>query len=354
MPIRDPDATKPKKKPAPKSPAKAPIKGAGVGTGFTDSAFAALGPDTTTFINLVTKYPTLNRSYFNNLMDYFKSDENTRIIASVYPDFYEMRIEAQLGRWDDNQLFDEMLQRGYSRDAIAKAFGAANNRGPGGGGGGGASRAQQVAAAEAAIRNEAGRLGYTGFGDANIKALAQTVVTNNWTGDQLTDYLVTGAASDWGNLTGGALTAGVDAAKALASKQLVEISDTTARQWAARIASGELDQSGLQSLIQAQAAARYGWAADVINKGITVEDYIAPSRDRIAKELELSAESINMMDPKMLSMVTVANDKGETRLANDLEVIKAARRDERWKKTSNARALTASAAVMLRRYVEGS
>lgn len=222
------------------------------------------------------------------------------------------------------------------------------------GGSGGPTKAQQYAAAEAAIRNQAATLGYTAITEPDIKALARTVVDQNWSGDQLTDKLVNDATKNWQGLGGGTLKAAVDAIKAGAADQLINISDATAQQWAKRLASNEMDMDGLRNLLQAQATARYGWAADVIASGISMADFLAPSRDRIAQELELNAEEISLLDPKIMDMVTVTDDKNQRRVASDTELIRNARKDERWKSTGNARNTMSQAAMMIRRYVEGS
>jgi hypothetical protein len=203
------------------------------------------------------------------------------------------------------------------------------------------------------IRNEAALIGYSGFSEENIMALAKTVINSNWSAEQVTDYLVTGATGDWDSLAGGRLTDAFSQIKAMGERQLITISDATAKQWAARMMSGELDENGLRSLIQTQAAGRHTWATNVLDKGINLSDYLAPSRDRIARELEINAEDLDLMDSKVMKMLTTQDPKEGWRLANDAELVQAARQDDRWKKTANARQLASSAAVMLRNYVEG-
>ena len=260
------------------------------------------------------------------------------------PDFARTALQAFRQNWTADKLYST-IQRNEEWWPIAER----GIRSVSGGGGGSGN---QRAAAAAAIKNEAQRLGYTTLTDADIQALSDTVVAGNWSADQLTEYLVNAATANWDSLGSGTLKAGVDGVKAMAARQLISISDDTARQWSKRIASGELDADGLTSMLQEQAAARFGWAASVISKGITMRDFLAPSRDRIAKELEVDAESLDMTDPKVLEMMTVVDDKG-TRVATDSELLRNARKDSRWSSTTGARNTAASAAVMLRDYVEG-
>lgn len=255
----------------------------------------------------------------------------------------------QLAWWSATQgVTDENVVRGWMLEGqmIPPSVGS--------GGGGGVPKAQQYAAAEAAIRNQAATLGYTTMAETEIKSLARTVVDQNWSGDQLTDKLVNDATKNYDALTGGTIRGAVDQIKAGAASQLIAISDATARQWAKRMASGELDTDGLRNMLQTQATARYGWAADVIQSGMTMSDFLAPSRDRLANELEMNSEEVSLLDPKIMDMMTVVDEKGQRRVANDYEIVRNARKDERWKSTSNARTTLSSAAMMLRRYVEGN
>lgn len=369
----DPDAPKPSSTTKPKSTTQPPPKsttapapkGAPADTGYGDAAWGqvltaqgippAFQSSALSFLQqFSTRKPWATAGWFSAMSkEFMASPEQMAFYQTYGNDYLNIWVDYLVnGAGDPSYLQNKMMARGMTAvDAMKNLKSTSNYRGPGGGGG--ATKAQQYAAAEAAIRNQAATLGYETFGDAQIKALAKTAVDNSWSGDQLTDHLVNGATGDWGKLGKGTLTAGVDAIKAQAAAQLIQISDVTARQWSKRLASGELDGDGLRSLIQAQAAARYGWAADQIGKGITMADFLAPSRDRIAQVLEIPPEKVDLMDPQYMKMVTATDDKGVQRPATDTEIIRNARSDARWANTSNARSTLSSAAVMLRNYVEG-
>lgn len=247
---------------------------------------------------------------------------------------------------DGAQLTNLFMQRGLNLGM--DDTGGGGGRG-GGGGGGGATAAQQYASAEAAVRNRAGLLGIA-FDDAAIKSIARAVVDGNWSSDQLDDYLVP-AARDTNNA--GLITSGVRQIQQLASQQLLKVSDATAREWASRIASGEMDMNGVTSLLQAQAVQRYGWAASQISQGIGVRDLLLPTRDRIADELEMDPESIDLLDEKWLGMVQSVDDNGVTRAATDSEAIMRARQQPEWARTRKAGDMVASMALSLRDYFGG-
>lgn len=245
-------------------------------------------------------------------------------------------------REDSNIVYDRFTKKGLN-DPTGPTSGS-RGRG-GGGGGGGVSKAQQYTQAEAAIRNMTRTLGLE-LGDASIKAVAKTAVDNNWSDDMLSDYFAPQAQT---TTNPGTITALVAQIQNNAAKQLLTVSESTAREWASRIASNEMSEESITALFQTQAAQRYGWAADQINQGLNVRDILLPTRDRIANELEMNPEQIDLMDPKWLSMVQTSDDKtGAVRAATDSEAIMRARKDPQWARTRNATALAGDVSTMLR------
>ena len=248
-------------------------------------------------------------------------------------------------------ISSELERRGFKPTLLTTTpGGGSGSYRYGGGGGGGMSTEQQLAQAEAAVRNLAASLG-AGINDDSIRSLAKVVVDKNWSNDMLTDYLVGAAVT---NTSGtGAVTTGAADIKKLANDQLLTISDATAREWAGRIASNEMSIDDVRTLFSTQARQRYGWAAESIDAGLTVRDVLLPSRDRLASELELSAEDINLMDSKWLSMVQTTDDKGQTRAASDSEIIMRARKQPEWASTRSAAGLASDVTQMLRNMFGG-
>ncbi len=261
----------------------------------------------------------------------------------------EVRAVAWKYRFDESgdALIDAFSRGGFNLLGASSSGGGRG--GGGGGGGGGASKDQQYAQAKASLANEAATLGLQ-LDDAALNSLAKVVVDSNWSADMVSDYLVPGAMT---TTSAGSITAGVDAIKKMASDQVLSISDATAREWSAKLASGETTIDGVRSMLQAQATARYAWAAPQIAQGVTVRDLLLPSRDRIAQELEMNAEQIDLMDSKWLSMVQTTDDKGNTRAATDSEVVMRVRKQPEWTNTRSAAATMSGVTSMLRDYFGG-
>ena len=245
---------------------------------------------------------------------------------------------------DARSLTNLLVQNGFN---LGTTPGGSGPRG--GSSGGGATKAQQYSSAEAAVRNRAGLLGLT-FDDAAISSIARAVVDGNWSSDQLDDYLVPAARN---TNQAGFITATVNKVSQLAAQQLLNVSDATAREWAVKIASGEMDFEGVQSLLQAQASQRFGWAADRIAQGISVRDLLLPTRDRIAAELEMNPEDIDLMDDRWMGMVQTVGADGVTRAATDSEAIMRARKLPEFAQTQKAGDMMATYALTLRDYFGG-
>jgi len=240
----------------------------------------------------------------------------------------------------------DFLYDALSRAGILAALGGGSGGGGGYGGGGGASRAQQYAQAEATIRNEVKSMGVA-FSDESIKQLAKSVVDGNWSADMVTDYIVAGSG-DWDTLQAGQITATADAVRKMAASQLITVSEDTAREYARRVASGELTQDGINAIMLGQAKAQFAWLTPQLDAGMTVRDILLPSRDLIARELEMNADTIDLANTKWQNMLTVKEPNGTTRAATNNELVVNARRSPEWQDTKGARDLTTAAIMRIR------
>lgn len=255
-----------------------------------------------------------------------------------------IKATAWIYREDTNKIFDKFMLKGITLD---DGGGGGGRGGGGGGGGAAANKDQQYAQAAAAIKNRAGTLGI-GLDQDAIVSLAKVVVDNNWSDDMLDDYLIPGADN------AGMISYGIEEIKKMAADQLLNVSDATAKEWSQKIASGEMTAEAVKSILQTQATAKYGWAASQITQGVSVRDMMLPSRDILARELEMSPDEIDLMDGSWLGMLQQRDDKtNEVRVATDSEIIMRARQDSRWSKTQAAGAAAASAATMIRDYFGG-
>jgi len=348
----DPDAPKPKPgtKTTPKRTPTAP------GTGDNKRPLRPLYDDDGTYIGSQLR-PGFARDQGYTYKDYdtwVKNQESDPAFVALRTQygsaFLSFEWWAFRNEMSDNQYLNQMDRRFAGWRDIKIGPGDGGGRSFGGGGGGGASLAEQYAAAEAAIRNEAGTLGLP-MSDTEIKALAKTVVSENWSGDQLTDRLTGNSAKI---TQPGTFMAMADQIKGMAAQQLIKVSDTTAKEWARQIMSGEKDVVAVANIFANQAAAEFGWAAGQIKQGTTMRDILMPARDTLANELEVNPDTIDFNNTKWRSMIQTAGADGKPRAATLTEVTQAARKAPEWTNTANAGRLAANMATMLRQAFEGS
>ena len=201
---------------------------------------------------------------------------------------------------------------------------------------------RQVAQTAATITNRAKTLGV----NVNVGALAAAATANGWTDAQTIDAII--QQVNWATLESGDLTAMRDDVKAIGSDYLVGVSEQTAQNYAARIASGEMSMEGVRSAMLKQAKARFGWMADELDQGMTVKDYFAPVKDVIARELGVAHEEVNLMDSKYLKMVEKKDEQtGKMRAATLDEAMLTARRDPRFATSQKAKEMSTNLTGMI-------
>lgn len=229
---------------------------------------------------------------------------------------------------------EELLRQKRIEDQLAAQGRSGYGGGYGGGGGGGGSRKQRIANLAAELSDRAKQLGLS-LTDTEITELAKEAITNRWSEAVINDKLL--ISVDWQKVTGGDLTAGVDLIKSVGASFLVAVTDQQAREWSLRMAQGEMTQTGLASMLQAQARARYAWMGKLIDQGVKPADYFAPIRNIVAQTLEMSPESIDLMDPRWMKMLEVRDERtGELRAATMREAMVSARNEPEWARTGQA------------------
>ena len=106
-----------------------------------------------------------------------------------------------------------------------------------------------MAQTAATIQNRARTLGV----NVNIGSLAAAATANGWTDAQTIDAIL--QQVNWATLESGDLTAMRDDVKAIGADYLVGVSEQTAQNYAAKIASGEMSMEGVKSAMLKQALA---------------------------------------------------------------------------------------------------
>lgn len=301
------------------------------------------------FIN-ETRYPGLLRGTTDNVGDYAAFENAVAgdpVLAGLIGHYgapvKALIWNAYIGEMDQNTLFNRIRSQHHDFDTVMADInktlagrGPGGGGGRGGGGGGGGAPAEptpeQIAAAKASIKNRAAVIGRPMTED-ELTYVATVAVRDQWTTDVVDDWLTAEPAKI---TSPGEITASIDEIRKMAGAQLLTISDETAREWAVRISSGEMDVATVASIFQQQATGEFGWAAQGLASGQTMRDMLMPARDRIANELEMNANDVDLMDSKWRNMVTVPDANGQPRAATLTEVTRNARKDPGFANTTNA------------------
>lgn len=257
-----------------------------------------------------------------------------------HPEVGPILRQAAIEGWDEGRMYGAIQATSWwqSTSAAGRTWEQLQAEDP-------AEAARLAGQTAANVQNRARSLGLN-LSSGQISSIALTATKNGWTDNQLVDELV--RSVNWASIQGGDLTALRDTVKQIAGQYLVGVSDQTAQEYAVRIASGEMTEAGVASIMQRSAKERFPWMESQIDQGVTPAAALAPVRDTIANELETAPSEIDMMDPKWLGMLEVPGENGQLRAATREEARLAARKDPRWASTGNAKELTAKAAAAIR------
>ena len=207
---------------------------------------------------------------------------------------------------------------------------------------------RQVQQRWAEIRDTAGELGVQ-FDAEGFQYLADLSIRYGFTQAEIRDRLIAAGTSETppdpaGQGTGttpGDLGAVYNEIRRLAnSEYLVGIANEDAWRWARRIAGGELTLEGVKVALGDVARGRFSHLKDQIDQGIAPGTYFAPYKQLIAQELEVSAEAVNLLDPKWYDVLSKA-DGNQVRAMTMAEAQQHVRKQPEWERTSRARGMSA-------------
>lgn len=191
--------------------------------------------------------------------------------------------------------------------------------------------ARQVEEQVGELRREAGVLGAE-LSDEQLDELARVALRRELSPAEITAQIV-GATDSYAP---GAFMANETTINEYASNYLVSVDEETRRSLAGKFATGQIDQSGIESYFQSIAKSQHPQFADLIDRGISVKEYMAPQRNMIAEMLGRSPADIDLMSPEF-SAVTRIGDGGNLRAMNLTETAQFVRSSDDYWSTSKGR-----------------
>lgn len=259
-------------------------------------------------------------------------DSNFGVILRGNPAIYAAFVDRQTNKISDN--------------AFVAKIGRILQPTTRGGGSSGPSVAQRAANIAAEIRNLAQMFGLP---EQDYGSIAWQAAQNNWDIEQIRDLLAGQITAETAQRPG-YVSDIVGKTKSFAADYFVKVSEEEALNFAKRVAAGDLDPDSIKTEMARRAKSQYSWLADAIDAGATLKEYFDPHRKTIAEMMEISPDSVNLVDDPDWSVVVNrppdANDATRREMTLS-EVQQLVRSKEKWSTTQNARSIAAEGAASI-------
>lgn len=188
------------------------------------------------------------------------------------------------------------------------------------------------------VKTLAARLGVTLSPDA-LKALGNGMAAEGWDITRLTQEVMNYSTGIDPNNATGDIAAMTNQIKDRAGDYFMQLGDQAAFSWAKNIITGAASKDGLDAYLRQQAINRFSGDATVataLQNGSTLKEIFDPYVQQTASLLEVSPETIDLMDPKWAQMVDSVQADGTRRPMTLSEASTYIRNTGEWKATAQA------------------
>lgn len=171
-----------------------------------------------------------------------------------------------------------------------------------------------------------------------VGKVADDAIRYGWNDQQVTDALLGFLSFQSVQPLGdrGSVQTNMARVKAGASAYLLNVSDQTAFDYAKQIAGGEATAEDINAMFAVQASRMRPWLADVINSGVTLQQYFDPYKQDISKLLEISPDQVDLQNPKWSQVIDYVDKTGNHRSMTRTEASQYVRGLSEWDHTSQA------------------
>jgi peptidoglycan hydrolase-like protein with peptidoglycan-binding domain len=134
-----------------------------------------------------------------------------------------------------------------------------------------------------------------------------------------------------GGTAQGQLKAMVTQLQADARAYHLNYSEDQLEEWAIRIVEGRYSFESARATMRQQAALAYPELRDSLEQGITIEDFFAPTKNRLAGLLDMNPNAIDLTDERWSQVTQLVRDDGTVRPMTYSEIgMYARQQDEYW------------------------
>lgn len=140
----------------------------------------------------------------------------------------------------------------------------------------------------------------------------------------------------------------IEEIKRLATAEyMVGISDADAWTMAQSVIAGDLTLDGVKTMFGQIARGRFAGLGSIFDQGVTPGQFFSSYRNAIASELEVTAEQVDLLDPRWSQVLGIADGKGGIRPMTYSETLKLVRSQPEWERTTKAKSQSATLARSL-------
>lgn len=248
------------------------------------------------------------------------------------PEIGPLLVQAVEQGWDSARLIAQMEATEWwqTTTSTQRQFDASEARDP-------ASVANDIATQTTILESTFSSYGITPTAE-ELSEMARTIVRNGTSTEGVLRMVGARARQE---MQGGNDGSGGDAEGQLAAivQQLQSMSRAyhlghstdQLEEWAIRIVEGRWTYDAAEATVKRQASVAYPQLADQITQGMTVEDFFAPTKNRLAQVLDMNPNSIDLLDERWNEVTQLVDDNGNVRPMTYSEIGQYARgQDEYW------------------------
>jgi len=169
-----------------------------------------------------------------------------------------------------------------------------------------------------------------------LKKLSDNALKFNWNSAQIANILGDYVKAKNGVYTGDTGDA-IDQIEKISWANGIRLSEATKNKYAMNIAKGNYDADYIANFLRQQAASAYPAFADQLNSGMDMYDISSAYRESMAQILEINPADVDMFDKTIKSALQVRTPEGKPTSKTLYQFEQDLRKDDRWKKTRNAR-----------------
>jgi hypothetical protein len=248
------------------------------------------------------------------------------------PELAKLIKEAVKGQWSPTKFQAAFMNTNWyrSREASVRQWADLMARDP-------AEATNKINESKAWLSDQFSQLGLS-VDDAALSSLAAQRLQWSWSDSQTQNILASFIQYQPGE-TAGTIAAIETNIKSQAHQYGVDVSNTQMQDWISGVVSQQYTEDSLTDYIRDMARSKYGAMTGYLDAGMTTRQVASPYLQEFSKLMEVNPDTISLDDPVMASALQGRLDPntGKATMMTVSEMQKAAKQDQRWLYTSNAK-----------------